>query len=66
MPPERGQYWTHIKTGHRYKVLGVAINATKEHDNARMVIYRAVRGSETRFVREIDEFERKFRLIERV
>lgn len=65
MTPERGQYWTHLKTGHRYKVSGLAINATNGNEDQRMVVYRAVRGSETRFVMEIEEFQRKFRQIER-
>lgn len=65
MNPDRGQFWTHVKTGHRYKVLRIAVNATNGCEDQKMVIYRAVRGSETVFVREMNEFTRKFRPVQR-
>lgn len=58
--------WIHIKSGHEYKKLGQVYNATNGAEGQMMVLY--TNGAEGRtpihtFVRELGEFERKFRRV---
>ena len=49
---------THIKTGHIYAVLGIAIDATNDRDGQLVVIYSR---EGKLFIRELEEFKRKFK-----
>jgi len=64
---EVGKY-INIKTGNEYFVLDFAVNATNEQDGQDMVIYTLAETAHypTRknYVREIEEFEVKFKKVE--
>lgn len=58
------RYYTHNKTGNRYRVLAYATDCTDERDGNGMVVYCKDDNEHDIFVRDCDEFERKFTPIE--
>lgn len=55
-----GSTWRNNKTGRYYEVLGTATDCTNERNGTRTVIYYDRELRKELFVREQDEFERKF------
>lgn len=59
--PEKDSVYQHKKSGHLYKVLGVAVDSTNSHSDRIMVIYRRLEDSEDAvFCRDANEFMEKF------
>ena len=56
--PKYGWTAVHLKTGNEYTVVGEAINCTNAQDGQHVVIY--TREGQT-FVREVHEFQNKFK-----
>lgn len=49
------------KTGNRYAIVRLVINATNAQDGQQMVEYRSMGNEAAFYVREITEFEAKFK-----
>ena len=56
--------YRHIKSGKIYFVIGFALNSTNKDDGQKMVIYRPENNPDTIFVREMNEFGKKFESME--
>lgn len=62
--------YKHLKTGNLYTVLGIVTNCTNAADNQEMVLYKRLSATDCSsplefcFVREKNEFNEKFQLME--
>lgn len=55
-----GDIYKNKKTGNLYRIVDFAINATNAQDGQRMVCYAPANSDDYLYVREINEFEKKF------
>ena len=58
-------FYRHNKTGNIYRHLAIAVDATNSRDGTFVVVYCPDDDEHTIYVREVDEFESKFTLIEK-
>ncbi len=52
----------HLKTGNRYRILHYGTDCTNSRDGVQVVIYAREEFLDKIYVRELEEFERKFRI----